>query len=663
MTATSVSSYLHVNTLLRLLAVLLLVLAPHFARLPWWETAAVLAVLAWRAWAARRHFTMPGKLVRAALTLAAFAAVFASYGRINGQNAGVALLVVMTALKLTELDQRRDVMVTVFLMYFLCTTHFLFSQEIWTLAYLLLAVVAVTTVLIESSHAGEPLPTKVALRRGGALVLQALPLMLLMFLLFPRVPGPLWGLPSDAGAARSGLSDRMAPGDIAALIMSDELAFRVQFDGSAPTQNQLYWRGPVFWDFDGREWSEGGPVFNGPYPVELRGEPVGYEVTLEPNRTTWLFALDAVDQRQLPPDSVVTVDGRLLSKRVLRERIVYRAVSYPTYRAAAELPEVHRRMSTRLPRGNRNPQAVALAQRWRAEGRDDAAIIDAALRMFREQNFVYTLQPPILESVDPVDEFLFGTRRGFCEHYASAFATLMRAADIPARVVTGYQGGSRNVFGDFYQVRQSDAHAWTEVWLDARGWVRVDPTAAVAPNRVERNLQSALGESNEELPSALRRSGSDLLLQLGARWDWVNARWNQWVLGYGPDTQKELLGRFGLDNWRDLMLAMIVAIALVTGAMGLLALRRALPRMTEDEPLRLWRQATRRLARDGLIQRPQEGPRTFVARVLEDRPELRATLEPLLAAYLAARYTADADGAAGLPEQARRFKPRNVKPA
>ena len=179
MTATSVSSYLHVNTLLRLLAVLLLVLAPHFARLPWWETAAVLAVLAWRAWAARRHFTMPGKLVRAALTLAALAAVFASYGRINGQNAGVALLVVMTALKLTELDQRRDVMVTVFLMYFLCTTHFLFSQEIWTLAYLLLAVVAVTTVLIESSHAGEPLPTKVTLRRGGALVLQALPLMLL----------------------------------------------------------------------------------------------------------------------------------------------------------------------------------------------------------------------------------------------------------------------------------------------------------------------------------------------------------------------------------------------------------------------------------------------------------------------------------------------------
>lgn len=663
MTATSVSSYLHVNTLLRLLAVLLLVLAPHFARLPWWETAAVLAVLPWRAWAARRHFTMPGKLVRAALTLAAFAAVFASYGRINGQNAGVALLVVMTALKLTELDQRRDVMVTVFLMYFLCTTHFLFSQEIWTLAYLLLTVVAVTTVLIESSHAGEPLPLKVTFRRGGALVLQALPLMLLMFLLFPRVPGPLWGLPSDAGASRSGLSDRMAPGDIAALIASDELAFRVQFDGTVPPQNQLYWRGPVFWDFDGREWSEGGPPFNGPYPVELRGEAIGYQVTLEPNRTTWLFALDAVDPGQLPPDSVRTVDGRLLSKQLLRERVIYRAVSYPLYVAAAELPEMHRRIATRLPRADRNPQTVALAQRWRAEGKDDAAMIAAALAMFREQPFFYTLQPPILESADPVDEFLFTTRRGFCEHYASAFATLMRAAGIPTRIVTGYQGGSRNLLGDFYQVRQSDAHAWTEVWLEDKGWTRIDPTAAVAPNRVEQNLQSALGAAGEELPSALRRSGSDLLLQLEARWDWVNARWNQWVLGYGPEAQREIFGRFGLDNWRDLMLSMIVALALVTGAMGLLALRRALPKRTEDGPLRLWRQATKRLARDGLIQRPHEGPQHFVMRVLEDRPELRTTLEPLLAAYLAARYTADAGAAAALPEQSRRFKPRNIKPA
>ena len=656
----TVNSYLHVATLLRLLVVLLLVLAPHFARLPWWETAAVLAVIGWRAWAAQRHFTMPSKWIRGALAFAAFAAVQFSYGRVNGQHAGVALLVVMAALKLTEMDQRRDVMVMVFLMYFVCTTHFLFSQELWTLVYLLLAAIAVTTVLIESNHAGEPLPLKVTLKRGGSLVAQALPLMLLMFVLFPRVPGPLWGLPSDAGAARSGLTDRMAPGDIASLILSDELAFRVKFDSAAPPQNQLYWRGPVFWDFDGREWSEGGPVYTEPYSVHPRGKAIGYEVTLEPHRAMWLFALDAIDQSQLPPASLVTVDGRLLADKPVRERMLYRAVSHLGYVAEPELTEQHRRMALRLPR-NRNPRAVALAQQWRAEGKGDAAIVEAAQAMFRNQQFFYTLNPPLLEGRDPVDEFLFATRRGFCEHYASAFTTLMRAAGIPARVVTGYQGGSRNTIGNYYTVRQSDAHAWSEVWLPTQGWLRVDPTAAVAPNRVELNLQAALSAS-EQLPFALRRSGSQLFTQLEARWDWVNSQWNRWVLAYGPDLQKELLGRFGLEGWRDLMLAMIVALSLVTGVFGFIALRRALPARQQDEALRLWRQATVRLARDGLIQKPQEGPQQFVARVTEQRPELALHLQPLLAAYLQARYVGAAEAEAELAQRSKRFKPQRIKP-
>lgn len=653
-TKTSVSSYLHVTTLLRLLGVLTLVLAPHFARLPLWETAAVLAVIGWRAWAAQRHFTMPGKLVRGVLALAAFAAVYGSYGRINGQHAGVALLVVMAALKLTEMDQRRDVMVMVFLMYFICTTHFLFSQELWTLAYLLFATMAITSVLVESNHAGVPLPLKVSFKRGGALVAQALPLMLVMFVLFPRVPGPLWGLPSDAGAARSGLSDRMAPGDIAALILSDELAFRVRFDGEAPQQNQLYWRGPVFWDFDGREWSEGGPVYTSPYPITLQGEAIGYEVTLEPNRSNWLFALDAIDATQLPAESLMTADGRLLAEKVIRERMAYRAVSHTRYNAQAELPESQRRMALRLPR-NRNPRAVALGQQWRAEGKDDAAIIEASLQMFRNQPFFYSLNPPVLDSRDPVDTFLFNTRKGFCEHYASAFTTLMRASGIPARVVTGYQGGARNAVGDYYTVRQSDAHAWSEVWLAGRGWVRVDPTAAVAPNRIEKNLASALG-ADEALPFAIRRSGSALFTQLEARWDFVNAQWNRWVLAYGPDLQKEFLSRFGIEGWRDLMLTLIVALSLMVGAFGLLALRRALPARIEDDALRQWRQATRKLGRDGLIQRPHEGPEHFAARVANEKPEWAIAMQRLLAAYLATRYAAQ-PGAAELQAAVRGFKP------
>ena len=657
--ATTASTYLHTASLLRFLAVMLLVMAPHFARIPWGETFAILAVLAWRAEAGRRRWRMPGKLVRGSLTLIAFAGVWWSYGRINGQHAGVALLLVMVALKLTEMNQRRDVMVTVFLLYFVCITHFLFSQEIWTLAYLLFAAVAVTAALIEANHAGEPLPPALTLKRGGVLVLQALPLMLLMFVLFPRVPGPLWGLPSDAGAGRSGLSDRMAPGDIAALILNDELAFRVRFDGAVPPQNQLYWRGPVFWDFDGREWSEGGPPYNAQYQVQLRGSATSYEVTLEPNRTTWLFALDAIDPRQLPPDSMVTVDGRLLAAKPVRERIQYRAVSQLDYIAVPELPAQQQRMALRLSR--RNPRAQALAQSWRAEGQGDEAVVQSALLMFRNEQFFYTLKPPILEGEDPVDEFLFNTRKGFCEHYASAFTTLMRAAGVPARVVTGYQGGARNAIGDYYTVRQSDAHAWSEVWLAGKGWQRIDPTAAVAPNRVEQNLQAALG-ADEALPFALRRSGSQLFTQLEARWDWVNAQWNRWVLAYGPELQKEVLGRFGLEGWRNLMLAMIVALSLATGVFGLVALRRALPVQSRDPALRLWQQALARLKRDGLIQRPHEGPQVFVARVIEQRPELAGELQPLLAAYLAARYLGDGTAAPQLAARAKAFKPSRIKP-
>lgn len=654
--AATAATYLHTASLLRFLAVMLLVLAPHFARIPWGETLAILAVLAWRAEAGRRRWRMPGKLVRGTLTVLAFAGVWWSYGRINGQHAGVALLLIMVALKLTEMDQRRDVMVTVFLLYFVCVTHFLFSQEIWTLAYLLLATVAITATLIEANHAGEPLPPALSLRRGGSLVLQALPLMLLMFVLFPRVPGPLWGLPSDSGASRSGLSDKMSPGDIASLIMSDELAFRVRFDGAVPPPRERYWRGPVFWDFDGREWSEGMPALSqNPVVLEVGGEPLRYEVVLEPHRALWLFALDVPDPRQLPTESRMAMDGRLLAERVVRERLLYKAVSYPRYRMDGELSERARRAATRLPR-DANPRARALAERWRAQGLDDAAIVQAALTMFRQQEFFYTLKPPLLGR-DPVDDFLFETRRGFCEHYSSAFTSLMRAAGIPARVVTGYLGGRKNEVGEHYVVRQSDAHAWSEVWLQDQGWLRVDPTGAVAPNRVEQDLSSALS-LEESLPLGLRRSGVDAWARLQASWDLANAQWNRWVLAYGPELQEEILGKIGLTGWRDLMLALTISLAAAVGVFGLLAIRRALPARNQDAALEAWRRALRVLARDGLLQRPEEGPRAFASRVAEQRPELAVAMRRLVESYLAARYRdAEPDAAAllGLRDAARSF--------
>ena len=650
---TTAEDYLARASLLRLLAVLALVVAPHLVRMPPWIGITVVAIGLWRAAAALRQWPLPPQWLKVILVLAAFVGVSVTFGRVNGQHAGAALLVVMLALKLTEMRSRRDVLVVVSLCYFTMLTHFLFSQELWTILYLFACAVVVTAMLIEANHVGALSP-RVSLRRAGWTVAQAVPLMLLLFVLFPRVPGPLWGLPADAGAARSGIADTMAPGDIARLIESDEIAFRVRFLGPVPPMDRLYWRGPVLSYFDGRQWrapfhgddyfrmARSGGVLNAyePAPAELSGTPVRYEVTLEPNRQNWLFALDLPSRSALPPDTALTGYYQLLSREVIKERFRYATVSYTDYRLQPELEEQWQRSGRRLPEGL-NPRTIALARQWRAEGLDDEQVIRRALTMFRTERFYYTLQPPPL-GTNMVDEFLFDTRRGFCEHYAGAFTVLMRAAGIPARVVVGYQGGELNALGDYYVVRQSDAHAWSEVWLAGRGWVRVDPTAAVAPNRIEKGISEALSDS--ELPTFLRRHGMGLMywrLRASVAWDWINVKWDRWVLGFNPDRQLEFLSRFGLDDWSKMVLALTVLLVTVASAIGLLVMRQMRAAAPTDEALRLWRRATRLLAGKGLPQGHAEGPRDYAERIAQQRPDLAGPLRRLASAYLAARYYED----------------------
>ncbi|NGY03648.1 DUF3488 domain-containing transglutaminase family protein [Solimonas terrae] len=635
MSERGLNDYLPVATLLRMLAVLLLILAPHASHLPVWESALIVALLSWRGMAARRQWRMPPRILRAALVFAALGGVYASFGHVSGQTAGTALLCLMAALKLVELRERRDVMVMVFLMYFLLITHFFYSQEIWTAIYLLASCVAITALLIECQHLGALSPRQ-TLRKAGVMVAQALPLMLMMFILFPRIPGPLWGLPSDAGAAaRSGLSDSMSPGDIAALIQSDAVAFRVRFEGAAPPPDQRYWRGPVFDHFDGRTWKHGWtpPRALSADAVRYEGAAVRYELTLEPTRMPWLLALDLPQARDLPPDSQLDDDGELLARHPVNERVRYTLTSYPHYLLEPELDVRERERLTSLPKG-RDPRAVALARGWKAQGLSDPAIVATALQMIRRQNFVYTLRPPAL-GTDSIDEFLFDTRRGFCEHYSSSFTFLMRAAGIPARVVTGYLGGELNELGGYYIVSQSDAHAWSEVWYGG-SWHRVDPTAAVAPERVERGLDAAIG-SGEGLPAYLaRRTAWRDAVKL--RWDWLNARWNGLVLGYGPELQQRFLERFGLDDLRSMILALTVLLTTSMSIVGLLLLRRAAPARSADRALREWQRLQHRLAARGYVQRGDEGPRDFVARVLGERPDWRAPLQTAADLYLQTRY-------------------------
>jgi transglutaminase-like putative cysteine protease len=636
--------YLPHRTLLRLLVVLMLVIAPHLPRLPLWESAAIALIVLWRAVASSRQWALPPQALKLALAIAAFVGVYASFGRITGQNAGVALLVLMVALKLTEMRSRRDVMVVMFLMYFLLVTHFLNSQEIWTIAYLFVSVIAITAVLVDAHHPGEPLPLRQSVHMGGRMIVHALPVMLLFFVLFPRIPGPLWGLPNDAGPPRSGLSDSMSPGDISQLMLSSEVAFRVRFEGPAPSKDQQYWRGPVFSDFNGRTWRQSSadlldrspPTVEAIDPVRIR-----YELTLEPMRSRWLFALDVPDPRALPPDSRIERSGALVVDRLITERRLVRGVSAPRYRLDPVLDDEDRERTTFVPEES-NPRTAELALQWRDGGMDDEAIVNAALRMFRDEPFFYTLEPPRLGR-HAADEFLFDTRRGFCEHYSSAFAVLMREAGVPARVVTGYQGMEANDFGDYFVVRQSDAHAWNEVWLEGRGWIRIDPTAMVHPSRIEQStlaVMESLSRRGEGLDEFQR-----LRYMLEDQWDAINARWNEWVLGYGPEMQARFLELFGLADTQRMLLALTIGVCGSLALIGLIAMRRSSPPRITERALLLWRDATRRLARFGYAQRPDEGPRDFVQRVIGREPELADPLGIVLDAYLRLRYAGESSAA------------------
>ncbi|MBT8063106.1 MAG: DUF3488 and transglutaminase-like domain-containing protein, partial [Gammaproteobacteria bacterium] len=477
------------NTRLRwALAATLAAMAPHFLHLPLWITLVTLGLVGWRVSASLLGWRLPPRWLRIVLAIAMVIGVYASYREINGLDAGSALVVGMLGMKLMETRHARDMLVTVLISYFLLVVNFLYTQGIVALIYSIPAVWLITLALLQVSGSRRPLPLASATRFTGTVLLQALPLMLLLFVLFPRVPGPLWGLPAR-GDAVSGLDDEMSPGTITRLSLSDEVAFTVRFNGTPPAQDQLYWRGPVLHRFDGRTWRRGWRNYENESGYRYEGEPWRYEVTLEPHNRHWLFALDV--PAELPGRTRLAYDFQLLSRRPVTTLRRYAVLSFPEHELDPEPGRHLLRYERALP-DNRNPRTLAFAETLRARAQTADEIIGLALVHFRQQPFVYTLEPLPLEGTHPVDRFLFDTREGFCEHYASAFTTLMRAAGLPARVVTGYLGGERNPLTGHVTVRQSDAHAWSEVWLAGQGWQRVDPTAAVAPWRIRTGLAGAM---------------------------------------------------------------------------------------------------------------------------------------------------------------------------
>jgi transglutaminase-like putative cysteine protease len=490
-----------------------------------------------------------------------------------------------------------------------------------------------TVFLVTSSLVGFSAPARPVeanLRTAASLLLQASPVMLLLFVLFPRVQGPLWGMPQDAYSGVTGLSDSMSPGSLSRLSTSDAIAFRVKFAGDPPPRGQLYWRGPVFWDFDGRTWRPGGGRLRPQFQFQALGTPVDYEVTLEPHNLFWLFGLDLPSRA--PPNARVTSDYQMFSVLPVRSRVRYDLRSYPNYVATDGNGIEEMQSATRLPR-NVNPRARALAQEWRRTLGNDEAILRQAIEFLRAGGFEYTLQPPLLQE-NTVDEFLFETKKGFCEHFASSFTFLMRAAGVPARVVTGYQGGDPNPVDEYLVVRQADAHAWSEVWLAGRGWTRVDPTAVVVPLRVESGLAASVPQ--DSVPYLMRQ---DLtwLRNMRYNWDALANKWNQWVLGYNPDRQRDMLNRLGVNqpSWQLLAQILFWSVAAVIG----LTAGWLLWRVRRKDPVQAaWLAFCAKLGRKGLARGASEGPLDYARRIEQALPEKTGDVREISGLYTALRY-------------------------
>jgi len=628
-------------------------LGPHLLRLRPWVSGVVLAACAWRLLAERRGWRMPPALLRGMIAGTLTAGVFLSYSTITGLDGGTALLALMAALKLLETRNVRDHTVLIFIGWFLCLASFLYAQEIRTAAWVLPTVWLLAAALLVVSRRGDDGTPLRPFRTTGAMLLKGAPIALILFAFFPRLGGAFWGAPAKERAV-TGLSEVMSPGDISDLTLNDVVAFRVRFDGPLPPRRERYWRGLVFSDFDGFSWSRD-PQSYVLEPATHSGAPVDYTVTLEPTGQQMLFALDMVDH-WTPGIASQSGDYGLRARKPVNSVLRYEARSFPAYRAGKTLGPGLRDLNLELPAG-RNPRTTELARSLRASAADDSAYIRAVLDLFRRQPFYYTLTPPGL-APDSVDDFLFNTRRGFCGHFASAFTTLMRAGGIPARVVAGYQGGDWNPVGGYLIVRQSHAHAWSEVWLPGIGWRRIDPTAAVAPERIERGIEASTAGS--ELLERGLMSDSALAWQARMLWDNVNAEWNDWIVRFDRATQERILTDLGFDEPGWGAFATVLATGLGLGV-ALLALWLALefrPRPA-DPTVAAYRRFMRRLARKGIETGTGEAPRDFAKRVRRLRPDLSLPALEITETYLRLRYLPDpaAEDLALLRALVARFRP------
>ncbi len=636
-----------------LLAAMAFVIMPHMVRLPIWVSFTCVGAGVARWWIARHGWRTPPWWVMAILAIGISAGAWREYRTLFGREVGVTLLITMLCLKVLEMRMRRDAILVIFLGFFLAMTNFLYSQTLPMGFYMLGCVWIFIATLVGFNR----IHTEPTLRERAVpafwLLVQAIPLMLVLFFLFPRMSGPLWRMPGDQQAS-TGLSDQMEPGDISKLSLSEAVAFRVDFEAAVPNTEDLYWRGPVLGQQQGRSWRMYPVVSVDRIEYIPQAPATNYRVTLQPTNKPWLFALDMPSKA--PAEAYFLADYQLRSRTPVTSLLSYETSSHLRYKAGAGLPPILLRPYLQYS-DSYNPRTIAYARQLRIDNPDPKVLIEKLMARYNRE-FEYTLEPPALGR-DSVDEFLFDTKKGFCEHYAGSFVLVLRAAGIPARVVTGYQGGEVNPITRQLVVRQSDAHAWAEVWLEEYGWLRADPTFAVSPLRINRGMNEVFGPIGV-MNNLIAADKLGILRQIAFGWDAVNSRWNQWVIGFNQDRQRNFLELFGLfdTNWWDLGVRLMIGVFLA-GAIVSVFLLLKIYRLRKEPAVAAYDNFCAKLAKVGVVRAPHEGPVDFLMRLERERSDLAPTAKQVVEAYVAIRYS-PANGPSALAKfvsLVRRFHP------
>jgi transglutaminase-like putative cysteine protease len=622
------------SILVFLLSSIGLIAFPHINHIPKAVFAFFYLLLSWRFIGIWKQNWLPNKLTLFFLTICGLVLLYSQYQGVFGRDAGTRLFVTALALKLLEIKSERDLYLITYLAFIVAASQFLYEQSLLMAAYILVVCcVLLATLVCLNSNKPEPFS---ALKKAGIILAQALPIAVVLFIFFPRVEAPKWMLFNEKHQAKTGLSDSMEPGSISDLGMSDELVFRVKFTGALPPSVQRYWRGPVLSHTDGKKWAQvtdlrfrqllDKPVFT--------GSPYQYTLLMEPQDKNWVFALEMPTDYVLPLSQ--NANYQLITSENPDKRTEYKITSYLNYNTGIITPREYKD-ATQLPKPS-SDKIKQLVKKLHGFDATPDVFIKQLLNHFRQEDFHYTLTPPLMEE-NPIETFLFATRYGFCSHYAAAFVYLLRVANIPARVVTGYQGGELNKVGDFLEIRQADAHAWAEVWLENKGWVRFDPTAAIAPERIERNInidQLMPGGIISYMPTDAAQAAFNWLKQSRQLWSNIDYNWQRWVINYDNKNQSGFLSSLGIADIKVMLYWMVGSIGLITAMLSWLLLYQK--QQAIDPVERFYNRFCQKIAKCGLLKGQCEGAKDFAERIKTKLPEQAAAIDQITNLFIKLHY-------------------------